>query len=114
MSEETGNKKKLPLYIQKMREIEYYDPKSRYHMSRFHSLSNAVSQKHLESLRTLSSSWPMEDTGCIHNHNTLELYYNSEHLVLCATDSETVSEVEEPGGEVDCEVISKDENESIQ
>ena len=126
LSEEQGSsKKKLPLYIHKMRQIEYLNPKSRYHMSRFHSMPNAhqtVSQKELESLRSMYNSFSSLPG---HSSYTSPFYHEHNHLMVSLTDSssfgetiseveetESVAEIEEERGGLEFEVISERNNES--
>lgn len=116
LSEELGSKKKLPLYIQKMRQIEYFNPRSRYHMSRFQSLPNtcgSLTSQDLQSLKRIYhhahsfSSLPADYhssqsslTQCYHDHH----HFRFSHSI----DSEMISEVEERDCE-DCEVVSEEE-----
>ena len=121
MSEELGSKKKLPLYIQKMREIEYFNPRSRYHMSRFQSLPNArgsITSQDLQSLMKIYnhahsfSSLPAEFRGsqtslmqCYHDHHHGHVRVSRMHSL----DSEMLSEVEEGVCE-ECEVVSEEDS----
>ena len=112
LSEELGSKKKLPLYIQKMRQIEYFNPKSRYHMSRFQSLPNAhesLTSQDLQSLMRLYShaysfsSLPADYRSS--QSSLLQCYHDHDHIRMShSIDSETISEVEERDCE-DCEVV---------
>jgi hypothetical protein len=124
LSEELGSKKKLPLYIQKMREIEYFNPKSRYHMSRFQSLPNAhaygsLTSQDLQSLMRIYdhaysfSSLPADYRGSQsslsqfhHDHAYRHHHCHSRICHMHSLDSETISEVEERDCE-ECEVVSE-------
>ena len=119
LSEELGSKKKLPLYIQKMREIEYFNPKSRYHMSRFQSLPNAnvyrsLTSQDLQSLMRIYdhaysfSSLPASYHGS--QSSLLQFHHDHRHARLSymhSLDSETISEEEERECEECEEVVSE-------
>lgn len=112
LSEELGSKKKLPLYIQKMRQIEYFNPKSRYHMSRFQSLPNAhdsLTSQDLQSLmRFYSHAYSFSSLPADYRSSQsslLQCYHDHDHIRMShSIDSETISEVEERDCE-DCEVV---------
>ena len=119
--EERGDAKKLPLYIRKMREIDYFDPKSRYHFSRLHSVPHSLHS-------TLSSSSDIKSlrTAVYHSFSSLPADYRHmssspallrDHKQLRAVSSldsassEANSELE-GSGRVVFEVISEEESES--
>ena len=120
LSEELGSKKKLPLYIQKMREIEYFNPKSRYHMSRFQSLPNAnayrssLTSQDLQSLMRIYnhaysfSSLPSSFHGS--QSSLSQFHHDHRHARLSymhSLDSETISEEEERECEECEEMVSE-------
>ena len=123
LSEELGSKKKLPLYIQKMREIEYFNPKSRYHMSRFHSLPNAhaygsLTSQDLQSLMRIYdhahsfSSLPASYHGSQSSLGLSQFHHDHGHRhvrlsYMHSLDSETISEVEERECE-ECEEVDSE------
>ena len=123
LGEELGSKKKLPLYIQKMREIEYFDPKSRYHLSRFQSLPNqrgSVSSQDFQSLRRLLSyshsfsSLPADRRSLQPSPVQCRSHKHHFFRVSYSLDSGTISEIEEITGNsrVECEGVSSDDDTS--
>lgn len=124
LGEELGSKKKLPLYIQKMRQIEYFNPKSRYHMSRFQSLPDArrslTSQDlqslmqiydHAYSFSSLPADYRDSQSSSLlqfrhHHHGHGHVRVSHMHSL----DSETISEVEERDICEECEVLSEEDS----
>ena len=117
LSEELGSKKKLPLYIQRMRQIEYFNPKSRYHLSRFQSLPNTHGSLTSQDVQTLKTIYDHSHSfsslpGDYHSSEpSLVQYCHNHHHFQVSMDSETISEIEERDC-VDCEVISEDDSNS--